>query len=57
MAENEEGEVQPVLDEVNELKNTSLEDLDTKTLIAHDVNSESGSKNAVENPPKRSSGQ
>ena len=57
MAENEEREVEDVLDEVDKLYDPSLDDLDTNTRIAHDVISESGSQNEVEDPPKRSRGQ
>ena len=41
--EQKEREVQKVLDEVDKLWDTSLDDLDIKTLIEHNVNSELGS--------------
>ena len=44
MAENEERELQNVLDEVDELWDPSLDNLDIKTLIEHDVNDEIGSQ-------------
>ena len=42
--EKEKKEVQDVLDEVDELHYPSLDDQSIRTLIAHDVNSESGTQ-------------
>ena len=39
------------------IQSLTLDDLDTKSRIAHDVVSESGSQNEVEDLPKRSRGQ
>ena len=48
MAENDVRDVQDVLDEVDELQDRSLDDLNTKTFITQDLNSESGSQNGLQ---------
>ena len=46
--ERSEGYIHDVLDEVDELQDRSLDDLNIKILITHDLNSESGSQNGLQ---------